>query len=160
MRGKTSLLSVAVPVLLGMTVLVMGCSQGGDPTVMAERNFCPAASPSSNMADPLTNNQPPRAYYQDLDTSVDTGIDVSLYACDPDTGSSSGLAWLIETLPAFGTVSATAGSDPDAVITYTPNPGFLGTDIFRLQVYDGVFASNVSEIRPESNRPAISGGAL
>jgi predicted outer membrane repeat protein len=152
-RGTYLALITLLLVLFSLGGLLGGCSgSGGDGVAISQRNFCPTGTATA--AGP--GNELPRAYYQDLDTDFNTDLDISLYACDPDTGSSNGLSWAIVSGPFSGTASTLGGTYPDGVITYTPNPGFLGTDYFYLQVYDGQDFGNVAEVRIEVH-PVLAG---
>lgn len=71
-------------------------------------------------------------------------IDTNLAVFDIDTGQTE--TWSVVSLPANGTLSVTysttsTGSNlyPSG-LTYTPNPGFLGMDVFEVQVSDGTYA--------------------
>jgi hypothetical protein len=130
------------------------CSSG-DGAQMAEPNFCP-----TNLAQALAGNEIPRAYYQERTTERDVDLDITLFACDPDTGSSSGLSWAIVSGPFNGTASTMGGQYPDAVITYTPSPGYLGSDFFYFQVYDGEDFGNVAQVEIGVVPPTVTTPAL
>jgi len=131
-------------VTIGLMSLV-SCGGGGSSGQVAERNFCPTRL-ASQLVPLATGDTPPRAYYQSLTTVEDTGLSISLSACDPDTSSSSGLSWTITSGPLSGTLSTTSSTYPDAVITYTPNASYTGSDYFYFTVSDGTNTSNTAEI--------------
>jgi len=83
-----------------------------------------------------TPNTPPTATSVNTSTGESTTIIIDLSGNISDSGPSSGLTALnIVTPPDFGTANVTF-SLPDAYITYTPNPGFYGTDIIAYNVTD------------------------
>lgn len=69
----------------------------------------------------------PTALPAAVTTPQDTPVAITLEAEEPESGQP--LTWLLETMPANGTVTGT----PPAV-TYAPNPGFVGTDTFTFVV--------------------------
>ena len=82
----------------------------------------------------FTSNFPPWADWQNLSTTVDTPIDVTLTGGDPE---GQPITFSIVTQPAHGTLSPLDGAN----VTYTPAPGFTGTDSFTFRTFDGVFSS-------------------
>jgi hypothetical protein len=72
-------------------------------------------------------------------TPRDTPVTFALRACDPD----SALEYQPYVfLPAHGSVAfhATTGAVTDPTVTYTPEPGFCGSDGFVFYVSDGRYA--------------------
>jgi len=155
-KGSLVVVILCLAATIALAAMAMyGCGSGGGSSgQMAERNFCPTRLASQLV--PLTTGfTPPRAYYQSLDTDINTDLSITLSACDPDTSSSSGLTWAITSGPSSGNVSATSSSYPDAVITYTPNSSYTGSDYFYFTVSDGTNTSNTAEIEISVN-PVLS----
>ena len=74
---------------------------------------------------------------------------------DPDVGQTE--TWTVVSAPSFGTLggfSTTAPSTGVTVtpggLTYTPNPGFSGTDAFKIQISDGT-ATAVTQVEVTVN---------
>ncbi|HCA38932.1 MAG TPA: hypothetical protein DEO92_04550 [Phycisphaerales bacterium] len=90
---------------------------------------------------------PPSAGDIDTATDVDTPLDIQL-----EGASSEGLplSFQITSLPGNGTLSDPAGGNINSapytllslgdVVTYTPDAGFLGGDVFTYRTYDGVYS--------------------
>jgi hypothetical protein len=72
--------------------------------------------------------------------AADSSVDITLRAFDVDDDA---LTYAIAQAPENGAIS---GDDGDAVVTYTPNGGFAGTDTFTFVANDGVVDSNVATI--------------
>ena len=87
-------------------------------------------------------NDPPLAQDQSVTVADGTAaVPVSLVATDPETPP-AGLTWTILSQPTHGTLDGTA-----PVLTYSPAPGFVGTDAFTFKVTDGDGAdSNVATV--------------
>ncbi len=94
----------------------------------------------SNTASATTEaeNRPPVADDQDLTTTRDTPLAVTLTASDPDGDL---VTYGIVDYPANGTLS---GTPPD--VTYTPDPGFVGSDSFTFRANDGELDSNLATV--------------
>jgi len=84
-------------------------------------------------------NAAPVAQDQSLSTTTGTPVYVSLAYTDSD--GPGPYAVTIVTDPSHGTLSGT-GNDR----TYTPNPGFTGTDSYTWRVNDGLADSNVATV--------------
>lgn len=84
-------------------------------------------------------NRAPTAYDQEVTTEVDTPVQITLVATDPDCD---------ELIYEVGTSSANNGTltgiPPN--MTYTPDPGFTGTDSFLFMVFDKKTESNVATV--------------
>ncbi|HXW98350.1 MAG TPA: Ig-like domain-containing protein [Methanomicrobiales archaeon] len=95
----------------------------------------------------VTVNRPPVASSQQLVTNQDTPLDLTLVATDPDSDP------LVYTAgaPAYGTLSGTA---PD--LTYTPNPGFYGSDSFTFSAFDGIDRSNPATVTITVNKRIVT----
>ena len=78
-----------------------------------------------------TRNCPPEADPQTVTTKINTPVDITLTGSDPDDDPL--LYFLVLPFPSNGTLSG--GPLPN--LTYTPNPGFTGTDTFTFRVFDG-----------------------
>ncbi|WP_052380483.1 Ig-like domain-containing protein [Paenibacillus camerounensis] len=74
-------------------------------------------------------NQPPVAQSLNLTTNKNIPVNGQVIATDPDGDP---LIYVLNTPPANGT----AVVNPDGTLTYTPNPGFAGTDMFTVLVSD------------------------
>ncbi|MFZ3069930.1 MAG: M14 family zinc carboxypeptidase [Anaerolineaceae bacterium] len=74
-------------------------------------------------------NEAPIADDLSISTLMDTPISFTLTGSDPEGAP---ITFTISTNPAHGTLSGTAPA-----LTYTPNPGFIGTDSFTFTVSDG-----------------------
>lgn len=151
------------PVLVLALSLAAGCSRGQDAST-AEPTFCPTRY-SADLPTPLAENMPPRAYYQQVTTTTDTPLQIVLYACDPDhPTTSAGLTWRADLGPCEGpcngNLSSYYGTYPDGVITYTPNPGFTGTDSISYVVGDGLVEGNIATIEISVVPPQPTGASL
>ena len=80
-------------------------------------------------------NDPPVADDQAVNTEEDTPTTIILTASDVD---SAGLSYIIVNGPANGVLS---GAAPN--LTYTPSPGFNGSDSFTFKASDGQLDSNI-----------------
>jgi hypothetical protein len=94
-------------------------------------------------------NNPPVAEDGSATTTADTPVDITLQATDPDGDS---LTFAAASQPANGTLTGSG-----ATVTYTPNPGFVGSDSFTFVANDGAADSNVATISIEVSPPPISG---
>jgi len=72
-----------------------------------------------------TNNNPPVAQDQAVETDENVSLSITLTATDEDGDA---LTYLVETDPAHGTLS---GTPPD--VTYTPDTQYDGTDSFQFK---------------------------
>lgn len=84
-------------------------------------------------------NHPPVAYDGANSTVQETPVDGTLVATDADNDP---LTFSVKDQPANGTVIV----NPDGTYTYTPNPGFTGTDSFTFVANDGLADSNVGTV--------------
>ncbi|WPJ95477.1 sulfatase-like hydrolase/transferase [Coraliomargarita algicola] len=78
---------------------------------------------------------PPVAYAQSLRSQPNVDLDITL------SGSAAGLYYTVETLPTNGDLTGTA---PE--LTYTPAPGFTGSDHFIFTTSDGETTSDPATI--------------
>ncbi|HEY0481863.1 MAG TPA: Ig-like domain-containing protein [Kofleriaceae bacterium] len=85
-------------------------------------------------------NDAPVAYGVTLSTFDDTPAAAALAASDVDGDA---LTFAIATLPAHGTLGAVIGSR----VTYTPAPGFVGSDAFTFTASDGLASSAPATVR-------------
>ncbi|NVJ58804.1 MAG: tandem-95 repeat protein [Gammaproteobacteria bacterium] len=96
-------------------------------------------------------NTPPVA--QDLETSGDEGEPINLFVTATDIDNDP-LTYQIVTPPSNGTISGTGPS-----FTYTPDPGFSGTDTFTYVANDGEENSNeavvIITVNEVANTPPI-----
>jgi hypothetical protein len=96
-------------------------------------------------------NRAPVASGQSFSTIAGTAGNLTLQASDPDNDP---LTWTLTALPTQGTLSGTAPN-----LTYTPNPGYTGTDAFRFRVSDGILNSNEATVDVTVTPPS-GGGVL
>ena len=97
-------------------------------------------------------NDPPTARDQTTTTDHDTPVSIALAGDDPDGDA---LTYAVASDPANGTLTGTA---PD--LTYTPEPGWSGTDTFTFTVDDGTAASSVATVTvtvqpPDTTPPPV-----
>ncbi|MDH4140810.1 MAG: Ig-like domain-containing protein, partial [Coriobacteriia bacterium] len=83
-------------------------------------------------------NHPPTTSDVSASTAANAPVAVTLSASDPDVDE---LTWLQASPPASGTLLGTA---PD--LTYVPNTGFVGVDVFSYQVSDGKGGSATAHV--------------
>ena len=95
-------------------------------------------------------NDPPVADAQSVSTKQDTPVAITLTASDVDADP---LSFNMLLGPSHGTLS---GSAPN--LTYTPNPGFNGTDSFTFNAHDGTVDSNIAtvSITISANNPPVA----
>ncbi|HAE86232.1 MAG TPA: hypothetical protein DCG78_07000 [Anaerolineaceae bacterium] len=88
----------------------------------------------------LTNpvNNPPVAEGQELNTWMDEPIAITLSGSDADGDS---LTFSITADPQHGSLSGTV---PD--VLYTPQSGYVGSDVFSFKVYDGELHSQGANV--------------
>jgi hypothetical protein len=95
-------------------------------------------------------NHPPTVSDQLVTTSMDKPVNITLTASDPEINDN--LTAAIVSKPLHGTLSDI--NQNTGIITYTPNPGFTGTDEFTFKVNDGkVDSSNVGTVSVIINQP-------
>jgi hypothetical protein len=95
-------------------------------------------------------NTPPIANDQFVTTNMSMPVDITLTASDPEVNDN--LTAAIMSKPLHGTLSD-INQNIDSV-TYTPNPGFTGTDAFTFKVNDGkVDSSNIGTVSIIINQP-------
>ncbi len=95
-------------------------------------------------------NDPPVAYDRWHTTTASTPVGAQLVAFDVDTGSCA-LEFSIVQWPSHGNLGdiTDGGCTPDgdlANVTYTPDPGYVGSDSFTYKASDGVAESNVATV--------------
>lgn len=101
---------------------------------------------------PPTPNQPPSASDQSVTVAEDATVDVQLGGTDPEGAP---LRYIINTVPVWGTITdngnghtVTVGDLPytlagnGAVVAYTGNRNYFGSDAFTFRVHDGTDASS------------------
>ncbi len=79
------------------------------------------------------NNLPPIAVDDAVSTPFETAVVITVLANDSDPNGDTLTVIDLPVLPFNGTVVI----NPDGTITYTPNPGFFGTDAFNYVITDG-----------------------
>ncbi len=85
-----------------------------------------------------SNNQPPVATNKSVTTDQDKPVNITLQASDPDGDT---LTYSVIDGPDHGTLSGSAANR-----TYTPNPGYSGSDAFQFQVNDGNGGSDIANV--------------
>jgi hypothetical protein len=81
-------------------------------------------------------NTAPTAAADELSTNADTPLTITwddLLDNDTDTDGPDDLIPFAVSEPTHGTLT----SNPDTTFTYTPNPGYTGTDTFYYTAFDG-----------------------
>lgn len=91
-------------------------------------------------------NDAPLALAATLSTEMNTPIALELAAMDVDGDR---LTWTIQTPPADGTLT---GTPPQ--LTWTPGPGFVGTDTLAFTATDGTLTSNLATVTLSVVAPA------
>lgn len=99
-----------------------------------EHNYGLAQSSEKSVIITPGSNWPPVAYAQDVVTGIDTARAVTLVGFDFDGDP---LSYSTVTPPAHGTLSGTAPN-----LSYTPTPGYAGSDSFTFMVTDSKGASS------------------
>lgn len=102
----------------------------------------------------IATNWPPVANSLTLSTQLDQPVSFTLSGSDADGNP---LTYSVVNGPANGTLSSLSGTAPD-LITYTPDPGFIGTDWFTFLVNDGQSNSTVEVVQisvTRANQPPI-----
>ncbi len=107
---------------------------------------------------PITDNPGPVAVTMDEDNAP-TAFALTLNVLELDNEN---VTWSVTTQGTNGTASMTATTSApnphSQVITYTPNANYNGTDIFVLQITDGVFTDNITvnvTINPINDEPTF-----
>lgn len=95
-------------------------------------------------------NDAPVAHNQAATTTIDTPVNITLTATDPDGDS---LDWFITGDPALGVLTGTA-----PFLTYTPNASTTGNDTFFFKVNDGSLDSNIATVTVAITATSTGGG--
>ncbi|MFT5517161.1 MAG: VCBS repeat-containing protein, partial [Rhodothermales bacterium] len=96
-------------------------------------------------------NQAPTALDLSISTTESRSVPIGLSATDPE-GSS--LTYLVVTTVTNGFLSPVVGN----FVTYTPNPGFSGSDTFTYKANDGTTDSNIATVVIVVNGVPIANG--
>ncbi|UCG37909.1 MAG: hypothetical protein JSV00_06820, partial [bacterium] len=129
--------ALACSLALSFLLALAGCgSSGGGGGGRAVATYCPLPYSQALPAAVAGANSPPRAYYQRLRVSLGDTLPITLFACDPDLGSSyTGLTWAVTSGPVSGgQLSAQAGTYAGEPFQVTYTPAQVGTDSFFYQV--------------------------
>lgn len=108
--------NVPAPLVASLNVMAMGAAAEHEPGATEEP--------------PPPDNRPPVAEDDVKSTPQDTPVDISVLANDSDPDGDE-ITVFDYTQPSNGTVNCENG-----VCTYTPNPGFYGTDTFTYTITD------------------------
>jgi hypothetical protein len=97
-------------------------------------------------------NQPPSAYSSFISLEQDKSTNITLNATDPDNNP---LTYTLLSFPQHGILS---GTEPN--LTYTPNAGYTGPDMFSFKASDGQWETEIAyvciEVRALSNHPPVA----
>jgi hypothetical protein len=100
----------------------------------------PPPSPPSPIQSVNATNNPPSAFDDTVTTMIDMPIAIKLTASDPDRGDK--LTASVTLTPSNGMLGNI--DQRTHTVTYSPNPGFTGTDSFMFKVNDGKADSNTA----------------
>jgi hypothetical protein len=148
--------TVSVNTLTGEVLYTPGDNFAGSDTF--SYRMTDLAGVISNIA-PVTVrvNRPPVAVDDSVKTITETPIDINVLANDTDSDSGGGLDVTSVTIvspPSNGVVSV---NPTTGVVTYTPNAGFAGNDLFTYTVEDNDGAvSNVAQVSVFVNAPPVA----
>jgi hypothetical protein len=93
-------------------------------------------------------NTPPTADNKNIQTNLGTPVIITLTGADPIPGDV--LKFYVLALPQHGTLTAPTSN----TVTYTPNTGFSGTDIYTYKATDGQGVdSNIATVTITVNEP-------
>ena len=100
---------------------------------------------------------PPTAINQSIKTSQNTPVNITLEGSDPQNPNATLTAHIVSA-PSHGTLG---GINQDTgVVTYTPNQGYVGNDIFTFNVNDGKTDSrNIGTVNLKVG-PALTSAAV
>lgn len=110
------------------------CNPGGEGTCIRNYGWNLVLQP---VTPPPPPNNPPTANDQTVSTDQDIPKIITLTGSDPDNDL---LSYTILTQPSHGSLAGNPGNPP--VTTYTPAPGYTGSDTFTFKVNDGKVDSN------------------
>jgi hypothetical protein len=127
---------ILIPIIAAVAVI-------GGVIVFSQMNPPPIIQPQGNGtteggSDGVSTNNPPVPIDQSVTTTTNTPVGITLKATDQDANES--LTAEIVSSPTNGALSPI--NQDTGVVTYTPNPGFNGTDEFTFRVNDGTADSN------------------
>jgi len=120
------------PLRMEFTLEVQGGDRGWYPPYV---RWMTLASGGTNVTG---QNRLPTAYGESVTTTVDTPVEITLHATDPDGDD---LSFHVLKNPINGTL---VGTPPN--VTYTPNSGYTGADSFNFVARDRRRESNVATI--------------
>ena len=100
----------------------------------------------------VDENQPPSAYSTFVSVEQDRSTNITLNATDPDNNP---LTYTLLTSPQNGSLTGTAPN-----LTYTPNTGYTGPDMFSFKASDGQWETEIAyvciDVTPVSNHPPVA----
>lgn len=94
------------------------------------------------------NDAPPVTANQTVTTAKNQGVAVTLLATDFNVHNT--FTYTIVELPSHGLLSGSNGN-----LTYSPNPNYVGPDLFKFKANDGALDSNISTVAIMVNEPSI-----
>ncbi|MBT7341068.1 MAG: retention module-containing protein, partial [Halieaceae bacterium] len=137
-----------------LTITSNTSPQFGDLVLNADGSFIYAPAPGFSGSDQFTytitdgngnqdtatvqitvseaSNSPPDALNDAVATAFESAIDINVLANDSDPENDP-LSVISNTQPSNGTVAI----NPDGTLTYSPNTGFSGSDVFEYTISDG-----------------------
>jgi glucose/arabinose dehydrogenase/regulation of enolase protein 1 (concanavalin A-like superfamily) len=149
---------------LGQATVAMSASATAGLFVTAHTSAGLCTTVFDNVGVTKAPNAAPTANSQTVTTAKDTAANIKLTGSDPNGDP---LTYGVTSQPTNGTLSGTAPN-----LTYTPNPGFTGSDSFNFKVNDGTSDSATATVSitvtvplpsPWSNNdvgaPALAGSA-
>jgi hypothetical protein len=116
---------------------------------------CATAMVTVVVDDPLVN-EPPVAGDDSAETSIDVPISISPLGNDVDPEDDPLVIDPTTGITSAPTSGGTAVVETDGTITYTPAPGFTGTDTFEYEVCDPSGECDTAEVTIDVNGPPIT----
>ncbi|MBL4585702.1 MAG: tandem-95 repeat protein, partial [Flavobacteriales bacterium] len=96
-------------------------------------SLCDTAEVTIEIVPITTGNNPPVAQDDAAQTQVDVPVDGNVLINDDDPDGDN---IILNTTPVTDPTNGTVVMQPDGSFTYTPNPGFEGTDVFTYSICD------------------------
>ncbi|WP_070989351.1 S8 family serine peptidase [Halofilum ochraceum] len=148
--GFLSGTSMATPYVTGIAALAWSVApdkgyreiraavlEGGDDVMALDANTTTGRAVDALKAIREAND-PPVAQSESAMTVENTPLDVSIAASDPNNHS---LDYSVATSPSSGSLNLSGNT-----VSYTPDPGFIGSDSFAIEVEDGFGGTDVATV--------------